>query len=197
MAKTIFILAGGSDRKVSGFAKRLEDEITKHVSRPKILSCFFSSPEDQWVTKYREWREWLNESFTRKFTYEYARKTPFLKQVDAADVIFLHGGNTQLLFDTLPAAEELTSHFEGKVVIGSSAGANVLSKDYWSSSRAVPAHGLGIVDVNIMVHYGTVSHEGRERTLEDWKKEEAEFKKFIGGGKIARLPEGQFIVIKK
>jgi peptidase E len=195
---TTLILAGGNDRTTEGYAKHLEDELVKYISsRPKILSCFFSAPENEWPTKYQNWKEWFTTNFSFDFEYDYAQKATFLQQIDEADIIYLHGGNTQLLFDSLPNVDDLKRHLEGKVVVGSSAGANTLSKDYWSSSRAVPAHGLGIVDVNIMVHYGTLSHEGRVRTPEDWKKEEVEFQKFVGAEEIIHIPEGQFIVVQK
>lgn len=48
-----------------------------------------------------------------------------------------------------------------------------------------------------MVHYGALDHEGRKRTPEDWKREEAEFQARIGNEEITHLPEGQFVVIEK
>jgi hypothetical protein len=82
------------------------------------------------------------------------------------------------------------------MVVGSSAGANVLSKKYWSSTRAIPCEGLGVLDVNIMVHYGAMYHDGVVRTAEDWQREEAGFRAFVGDGEITHLPEGQFIVVE-
>jgi hypothetical protein len=101
------------------------------------------------------------------------------------------------LFENLPDVEELKKHFQGKVIIGSSAGANMLSKCFWSSKRAVFGEGLAILDINVMVHHGALDHEGRKRTPEDWQREEAEFQERIGDGKITHLPEGQFVVIEK
>lgn len=104
---TTFILVGGNERGVQGYAKRLEDELAKHVSSPKILSCFFSVPADDWLAKYQDWKQWFSTNFNGSFTYDYAKKETFLRQIDNADVIYLHGGNTQLLFDTLPDVDEL------------------------------------------------------------------------------------------
>lgn len=192
---TTYILAGGNDRATEGYGKRLADELTQHCSHPNILSCFFSAPEQEWPAKHAEWKKWFARNFTNGFSYSYAEKDTFLRQIDRADVIYLHGGNTQLLFDTFPSVEDFVRHVKGKIVVGGSAGANILSKKYWSSTRAVPCKGLGILDVNIMVHYGAAHHEGLTRTIEDWQREEAEFRAFVGDGEITRLPEGQFVVI--
>lgn len=190
--QTTFILAGGNDRTTKGYGKHLADELAKHVSRPKILSCFFSAPESDWPTKAKDWKEWFSAHIAQPFTYDYAKRTTFLEQMDAADVIYFHGGDTALLLKTLPDTATLKAHFPGKVVIGSSAGANMLSTHYWSSSRGVLGQGRGILDVNIMVHYGSDD----KRIGADWKREEAEFQETIGTDKIMRLPEGQFVVIE-
>jgi hypothetical protein len=191
---TTYILAGGNDRTTEGYGSRLHDELTKYAASPKILSCFFSCPAEDWEAKSHDVEAWLRQCFGGDMGYDYAQKDTFLEQIRSADVIYLHGGDTQLLFAALPPDDVLTAAFEGKVVVGSSAGANVLAKNYWSSTRAVPAHGLGIVDINVMVHYGALTHEGKTRTPDDWIRESAEFQRFIGDDTITRLAEGQFVV---
>lgn len=195
--KTTFILAGGNDRKSPDYGHRLSEEIAKHVTNPKILSCFYSWPEETWEQKAEDWKGWFSNNFTQPFTYDYTRASSLLEQMDAADVIYFHGGDTNLLFEHLPPAEELKKHFQGKITVGSSAGANMLSTYFWSSKRAVFGEGLGILDINVMVHYGALDHEGFKRTPEDWQREEAEFQRRIGGRTITHLPEGQFITIEQ
>lgn len=198
MTKTIFILAGGNDRKSPDYGHRLSKEIAKHVNNPKILSCFFSWPQEAWEQKaVKDWKGWFTDNFAQPFTYDYAKPDTFLEQIDTADVIYFHGGDTKQLFKNLPDAEELKKHLQGKIVIGSSAGANMLSKHFWSSTRAEYGKGTGILDVNVMVHYGALDHEGRKRTPEDWRREEAEFQARVGNEKVTHLPEGEFVVVEK
>ena len=197
MTKTIFILAGGNDRTSQGFGKRLSQEIAKYVDRPRILSCFFSPPQKDWGERARDWKLWLADHFLQPFTYEYARYDALLDQIDDADVIFFHGGDTQLLLKTLPATRELKNHLAGKIVIGSSAGANMLSTCFWSSTRGVFDTGRGILHMNIMVHYGAPDVDGNIRIKEDWTQEEATFQERIGDQKITRLREGEFVVVEK
>jgi hypothetical protein len=197
MAKTVFILAGGNDRNVKDYGHRLSEEVAKYTTNPKILSCFFSSPKETWEEKAQDWKGWFSDNFTQSFTYDYAKLESLLGQIDAADVIYFHGGDTKLLFKNLPHTQMLKEHFKDKIIIGSSAGANMLSRYYWSSTRGVFGEGRDILDVNVMVHYGAPDASGRKRTLEDWKREETEFQKRIGNDQtVIHLPEGQSVTIE-
>jgi len=192
--KTTYILAGGNDRITEGYDQRLGEEITRHITEPRVLSCFFSAPKEEWEEKSRYWKVWFSKSLNQPFTYDCAKPDTLLEQMDAADVVYFHGGDTKLLFEALPETAKLKEHMQGKIVIGSSAGSNMLSKYYWSSSRGVFGEGRGIVDINVMVHYGASNVEGRKRTAADWQKEEAAFKERIGENeKIVHLPEGEFV----
>lgn len=188
----VFILAGGNDRTTEGYGERLANELARRVSHPSLLSCFFAAPESDWPTKSKDWKEWFSMHIAQPFTYDYAKRATFLGQMDTADVIYFHGGDTALLLKTLPDTATLKAHFPGKVVIGSSAGANMLSKLYWSSGRGVLGEGRGILDANTMVHYGSKD----KRIGADWKQEEAAFQKIIGTDRILQLPEGQFVVME-
>lgn len=195
MAKTIYILAGGNDRQFADYAKKLGDEIAKHAARPKILSCFYSQPEETWREKAEDWHGWFADNFTQSFTYDYAKSDTLLEQIDTADVIYFHGGDTKLLLTRLPDTDTLRQHFGGKVVIGSSAGANMLSRHFWSSTRGVYGEGKGLLDLSVMVHYGATIVGGNERTPKEWKQQEEKFAVMVNMP-IAHLPEGRFIVIE-
>lgn len=96
-----------------------------------------------------------------------------------------------------PNTEKL---FDNKIVVGSSAGANMLSTNYWSSTNAKHGKGLGIVDLNIMVHYGaTLLDEGRiTRSAEEWSVHKAAYQQIIGqNNQITFLPEGSIVVVDK
>lgn len=197
MTQTIFILAGGNDKKSPDYGPQLSQQIAAYTTQPKILSCFFSSEEEGWAEKAVEWQDWFADNFTQPFTYDYARSDSLLAQIDAADIIYFHGGKTPLLCEKLPATQELKKHLRGKVVVGSSAGANMLSTYYWSSTRGGLCEGLAIVDANVMVHYRAADASGYKRTPEVWDQEEAEFQRRLGDGIITQLPEGQFVVFEE
>jgi hypothetical protein len=197
MTRTIFILAGGNDQKSEDYGRHLSEEVAKHADNPKVLSCFFSAPPGTWEQKAQDWKGWFSDHFTQPFTYDYAQYATLLEQIDAADVIYFHGGDTRLLFEHLPETHKLKKHFTGKVIIGSSAGANVLSTHYWSSTRGGFCEGRAVLGVNVMVHYHAADASGHKRTPEDWKREEAEFQERLGDRAVTPLPEGQFVVVEK
>lgn len=197
MTKTVYILAGGNDRKSENYGHRLSEEIAKHVTNPKLLSCFFSAQPEEWEQKAQDWKGWFSDHFTQPFIYDYAKYETLLEQIDTADVVYFHGGDTRLLFEHLPETQELKKHFKGKVIIGSSAGANMLSTHYWSSTRGGFNEGRAVLDINVMVHYHAPDASGHKRTPEDWEREEAEFQERLGNRAITPLPEGRFVVIEK
>lgn len=196
MTKSIYILAGGYDRHYKDFGNRLYNELLRHTSDLKILSCFFSRPTDEWETNANDWHSWFTTQFKQPFTYDYARVDSFLTQVDTANVVFFHGGDTKLLMSTLPETEKLVRHLNGKIIIGSSAGANMLSRYYWSSTKSEFGEGRGIVDKSVMVHYGAENVGGKKRTAKDWAIEKELFAN-KSGLPITVIPEAEFIVIEK
>jgi CobQ-like glutamine amidotransferase family enzyme len=88
----------------------------------------------------------------------------------------------------------------GKLVIGSSAGVNCLSEYFWSSTRGIAAKGLGILDINPMVHFGarTLGNSTIVRSADDWLDEKRQFQDTIGAdAAITCLPEATFVVVEK
>ncbi len=193
--KTVYILAGGSDRKFDDYSQRLHDTVSTYVAEPRILSCFFSSEEDTWEAKASDWGQWFAVNFSENKQYAYATRDNFEQQVSTADVVYFHGGDSWLLLENMGRLRQLPELFAGKVVIGSSAGANMLSKQFWSGRRAQYGEGRGLVDKNIMVHYGAKDVDGSIRDISDWEREHQAFQNYIGDVEITVLPEGQFIVL--
>lgn len=194
---TKYILTGGKDRIPSSYGQALHDELTKTHKKFKLLSVFFSATQDHWEAMAKSWKEWFMTYVGDIESYDYARIDTFVQQIKDHDVIYLHGGHTKLLREVMRSFGDLRELFEGKVVVGSSAGANMLAKNFWSSSQQKPFKGLSVLDINVMVHYGAVEHEGIHRTPQDWEDEEKEFREFIGDdSKIWRLPERELTVLE-
>jgi peptidase E len=121
----------------------------------------------------------------------------FLGQVKAFDVLYLHGGHNDLLFDTLSKFGKLDGIFKGKIVVGSSAGANLVAKNFWASSAQKPRKGKAVLDVNIMAHYGATNHAGIQRTSQNWINEEKLFRDFLGNDeKIWHIPEAELVIFE-
>lgn len=118
-----------------------------------------------------------------------AKENPekFLDQVHEADVIYFGGGNDEVLkkfLEQVPLSI-LVQHFERKVIAGSSAGANVLAKYYFTNDRQRVDEGLGILPIKTICHY-TEEKEARLEELEAYKEQLTSF----------ALPEDYFVVIQ-
>jgi len=84
-----------------------------------------------------------------------------------ADIIFLHGGFSKKLLDTLRPFPDLKQMFNGKIIAGDSAGANVLCEVFYSKMAEEVLFGFGILPVKIICHY----EEKYKDVLKDIKPE--------------------------
>ncbi len=189
---TRYLLCGGNDRAYSEFVKNILEEIYHHSSHPKVLSCMFAVSDTEITSKFQSWSGWWQGNGARFKEYVCADRSNFVGQIREADTIFFHGGNNDLLFNFLNTIPDVERYFDGKLVIGSSAGANWLSKAFFSRSAGGWRKGSGIVPLSIMVHYG-VSEE--DSPNENWEYYENKITSFNGDKSqdIVRIKEGQII----
>jgi peptidase E len=115
------------------------------------------------------------------------------EQLTMADVVYLHGGDNTLLLEELGRYPQIPTIFKDMVVIGSSAGANYLSRYFWARREQRVRKGYDIVPYSVMVHHG-VTDSGIPRT--DWDEAEA-LLVAQGGDTPLRLREGHFWVIEQ
>lgn len=190
---TKYILAGGNDLGIDGYGSDLAREIYETVERPaNILSCFFATPSELWDVKEKVWREWFERYFGTDMLWSYAVPETFIQQMNNADIVYLHGGDNGLMFEMLDRYPKLSTYFSDKVIVGSSAGANYLSRHYWARRKQQILRGRDIVPYSVIVHYE--SREGgvpetdwgsAVRLLRDIQEEPI------------KLKEGQFQVIEQ
>lgn len=195
---TTYILAGGADRKTPEFGERLAAEVHKKINRPvRVLSCLFAEPREVWSEKFASRMPWFQQFFGAATDVELAFPDQFPDQARRADVIYLHGGDDVLLGHYLDAYNDIRDMFLGKIVVGSSAGADWLSTNFWACDWRKTMHGSGIVPLSIIVHSGSDYGNEDTRGPIDWQLAEAEFQAAIGAGKtITHLPEGEFVVFE-
>ena len=91
-----------------------------------------------------------------------------------------------MVYEVFKKIENLAKLFEGKIVGGSSAGAYVLSKYFYSNSRDSVHEGTGVLPIKCFAHYS------------DEKADKLKMLKEYGEDlKIYTIPETEFIVIEK
>lgn len=192
---TRYILAGGGDRKSPDYGEKLAAEVRKHHEGPlHVLSCLFAEPREVWETKFEQRKAWFRQVFGPETEVELAFPDKFRAQAKAADLIYLHGGDDVLLAHYLDQHTDIEQLFAGKIVVGSSAGADWLSSNYWTCDWREARKGSGLTPANIMVHYNSDFGADTPRGAIDWQAAEAELRaKLKPDDSILRLWEGEFI----
>ena len=194
---TTYILAGGGDRVYSEYLNQLVRVIEAKVTRPKILSCWFSNSDETANAQFTEYRDYFLASFEDGTTFIRAERGRFIEQVRDVDVIYLHGGHTDLLLAAMQEYEGMEGAFTGKIIVGSSAGANYLSRVGFSPSKEGVVEGSGILDVATVVHYGSRGFGGKAFEPAFWDEATRKVREASGKDEVILLPEGTFTVIER
>lgn len=189
---TKFILIGGYPHKAADGGKAFCEELVKGASEPvKFLDCLFARPEETWEKGHAQDKELFGSNLPNKrVDMVPADPTEFIEQLHWADVIYIRGGSNDALREALNKQESWVEALEGKTLAGSSAGANMLSKYFWSPDSLKCGDGLGILPVKVIVHYGSEYNAPNV----DWNKAEVELRAYKEDLPILKLPEGGFEV---
>lgn len=193
---TRYILAGGADIKNPSYWEELKMALPPK-KQWKVLSCQFSQPEEQWKERFESFLPFFQTAFGENVKAELASPATFIKQLVAADIVYLHGGDSRKLEAYLKNVPGLQHKFKDKIVIGSSAGAQFLSRQYWSCGLRELGHGSALVDVNVLVHYGSDYGNDDPCGSIDWEEAKGILQSAIGDATVTLLPEGKFIVVDK
>jgi hypothetical protein len=206
---TKYILQSGNVKDYPEKMKKYNEEVfrdflsggknEKTENEPvKVLFNFFSQKREDWEVKYENYDNYLKESVDLKVETKMAMPDEFTEQCQWADVVIFAGGDDDLLQYRM-SKFNVPKIWEGKIVTGSSAGADYLSVAFWPYDWREVKDGSGIVPVKFIPHYKFAeSMEGDTRGPIDWKKAYEELKNY--GDKnlpIHALEEGDFIVIEK
>lgn len=108
-----------------------------------------------------------NNKDAKSLSFDVATVERFRDQVMSSDIIFLHGGLSKKLLDALKPFPDLKQMFDGKIVAGDSAGANVLCEVFYSKKAGEVLFGFGILPIKIICHY----EEKDKDVLKDVKPE--------------------------
>lgn len=162
MATRIILHGGNTDRdteKNEKFYNEIINGVDGDVIR--VLCVYFARPEHRWEESYdddqiafrRVERETGREIETK--LAKSADIDTFLQDIAESDVVFINGGMKGYLKETLLAigAERFWNALDGKTLVGVSAGANVLSKYYYSMVARGIREGTGFLDIKLLTHY--------------------------------------------
>jgi peptidase E len=183
---TKFILHGGVTSGKSIYNKRFFKEIYKSIKgEVKILLLYFASNKN--------WKELFNNDKTnflippnKSLKLFLASKNPsiFKKQINSVNAVYIRGGDNILLKKRLSKVGNLSKLFNNKVIVGSSAGANILAKYYYSTDKDRIEKGFGLLPIKVFCHYST-------KKISVLK----ELKEYGENLKIYKIPETKYFII--
>lgn len=194
---TKYVLNSGGWRNYPDRAKEFFAEVFKDTSKkPKVLVCLFAVAREDWDPRFASSVERIQSVAPKGIapTFELAYPATFAEQAQAADVIYISGGDDHLLQHWLKQFE-LPKIFGGKTVATSSASSHALSTHFWTCDWRMCLDGLGILPIKLLAHYKSSYGSTDQRGPIDWDTAYAELEKY-GDHKlpIHAMEEGRFVV---
>lgn len=152
--KTKYILHGGNAQLIIPENDPFYSEILKDTEdNLKVLFVYFGDdPEKEEIHLAGNIAQFDRVKGNKNIEYEMAKLNDFLTQIKKSDIVYIRGGKTGKLMDSLSKFTNLNKYFSGKVVSGESAGMNVLATYCYSKSGGV-MKGLGIIQVKTIPHF--------------------------------------------
>lgn len=176
---TKYILHGGRTSIKSKDNALFFAECLKNLDNPKVLSVCFAREKQAWDELINRDRS----NFHTEPAVASENINELIEQIKSTSLIFIHGGTEaplKQIFGQIPNLKEL---FKGKVIVGTSAGALFLAKNYYCNDDDIFDKGLGILPINIITHYS------------DDLKQKLEKLKQIEDLDTYALPEEKFVVL--
>jgi peptidase E len=188
---TKFILVGGYPHKATDGGRAFCDEVLKGFKKPlRLLDCLFARPQDNWEKAFLQDKEFFTSNIIGEVEIKLANPVTFDEQVRWADAIYMRGGITNDLIDTLHGYPNLKNELDGKTLAGSSAGADAIATHHYNLDLQSVGSGLGLLPIKMIPHWRSDYAGGKI----DWDKAYAELKAYGDDLPILTLAEGQFEV---
>jgi len=152
---TKYILHGGFDKNISYIKDEFFQQAFKDMpENVKIFLVFFAEFDEYLELRIKQCKDQFeNNKGSKNLDFKMATEENFLEGCTWADVVFLSGGRTIKLIEKLKKFQNLNQIFEGKIIAGDSAGANVLGHSFYSKKTKEINKGFGIIPFKIIVHY--------------------------------------------
>lgn len=156
-----------------------------------LAFCIFAQPESEW-DETRNWNISMFDKFSRnrKINYQTMNPENFLAISEWADVIYIPGGNPFNLHSKLTGYGDLRKIWDGKVVAGSSAGADLFYEAFTYLQDKSMGKSLGWVKATCIPHW---RDNFNNYTKKDWDWAERECISKYPELPVLCIPEGQSV----
>ena len=197
---TKYILNSGGLKNNPQKATKFFNEIVRgHGRNPKILLCFFAEKREDWEMKFEKYKKGFMElvSVDVSPNFELAFPDKFEKQVRNNDVVYIYGGDDELLMSRMKEFD-LPTLWKDKTVAVISAGSDMLATHFWTCDWRKSMDGLGVLPIKVIPHYKSDYGKDDPRGSIDWKNALEELKEYGDTNlPIHALDEGDYLVIEK
>lgn len=152
---TKYILHGGfalgKKQQDDAFFQEMLNDLPE---KAKVLLVYFAEVEDKIPLRIEQDTEELESNKgSKELEIKVASEATFEEDCRWADVIYLHGGKTVKIMESLSKFSDVPELIKGKIIAADSAGAHALGKIYYSKNSNVIGNGIGILPFKIMAHY--------------------------------------------
>lgn len=196
--KKVILSGGFVSRASDGGAAFCAEVISGGLSPIRMLECAFGMPEESWKNSSEKDLAMFREMCPNvTFDLDIAIVEHFVEQIKQADIVYFRGGETQRLQTCLAGINGWQDALDGKVLVGASAGAYVLSSRYVQLSQPPDfKHGFGLLPVKIVAHYqSTFLHKGNHDKSKEYWSQVDKIMDNQDGLTVVKLREGEFVVI--
>lgn len=191
--QTKYILIGGYPFKSADGGQSLCLEMVKGFNGDiKILDCLFARPVNKWDEVYINETSSIKENLPAiELNFKLADPSNFEEQIKWANILYISGGEDKLLKSHIQNYPNWVNLLADKTIVGSSAGAYLLSKYWYSIDFLHISEGLGLVDVKTIAHWKSDYNYQNV----NWDKAYLELKNYKEDLPVLTLAEGEFVVL--
>ncbi|MEK7571532.1 MAG: Type 1 glutamine amidotransferase-like domain-containing protein [Patescibacteria group bacterium] len=157
---TTYILHGGETSRDTPNNENFFKYFTHFVEKDTvtILMCYFSKEKDTWNTRLELDRKRIAKQTTKNIVLSLAKDPEdLLKKLEMSDVLYVAGGDAKLIEPLVSQLKSLKEKIKGKVYIGCSMGAFIISDQYvlsFDEEEPNKVHrGLGLLPISTLCHW--------------------------------------------
>ncbi len=197
---TKYVLNSGGIKNNLDLKRKFHQEIVRGMGNsPKFLLCNFAQGREYWEPKFAGYSNAIIEDMPGgvKPTFELAVPDRFIQQCEDADVIYIHGGDCDLLFYWMRKFDYL-SMFKDKVVATNSASSCMLARSYYTCDWRACQNGFGVLPLKFIPHYDSDFGDDDPPGPIDWQTAKKELEDYGDTSlPVHALHEGEYIVIEQ
>ena len=175
---TTFVLYGGKTSIDSSandeFFRQSIDLVEKNTIH--IVLCYWARPRERWDALAERNKKSITKQTSKYVKFSITKDIADLyTQLEHADVLYVEGGEAELIEPYLPQLLGLKEKLQDKVYLGSSMGAFIVATHYVLSlspqKENTVHHGLGLLPISVLCHWNVEKKKGLKMDL--LRKEDA------------------------